>query len=244
MERAAYHDAIRRETAALAAAVAHDPSATVAWCPGWAVSDLVAHMGTVQRWAAEIVRSATPDPIEWSAERWPAPPPADMPDWLVAGGDALIDVLETADPDGDVWTLLGAGRNAFWSRRQAHEVSVHRWDGEMSARSAATPLDADLAGDGLDEAMTVFVPRRRRRSKVEGTGETLHLHRTDGPGEWLLTFTPDAMTITAEHAKGDVAVRGTGSDLLLWIWGRPVPDIEVFGDAALLDRLPGLLPAI
>ena len=45
------------------------------------------------------------------------------------------------------------------------------------------------------------------------------------------------MVVTREHAKGDVAARGTASDLLLFLWGRvPATALEVFGDAALLDR--------
>ena len=39
------------------------------------------------------------------------------------------------------------------------------------------------------------------------------------------------------HAKGDVALRGTASDLLLWAWNRvPVDEcFEVFGDRAPLE---------
>jgi uncharacterized protein (TIGR03083 family) len=244
VERATFHDTVRRETAALAAAVGHAPDALVASCPGWTVTDLGAHLGMVQRWAAEIVRSATSEPIGWSAERWPSPPAPAMPDWLLEGGDALVQVLDSCDPDAPVWTFAGMRTNAFWSRRQAHEVSVHRWDGQMAASRAPSPIDSDLAADGIDEAATVFLPRRRGRSKVAGQGETLHLHRTDGPGEWLMTFTADGLTTTSEHAKGDAAVRASASSLLLWVWGRPVDDIEVFGDRQLLERLPGLLPAI
>ena len=43
--------------------------------------------------------------------------------------------------------------------------------------------------------------------------------------------------MTREHAKGDVAVRGTASDLLLFLWGRlPGKNLEVLGDASLLGR--------
>ncbi|MEX2031704.1 MAG: hypothetical protein WEA81_02445, partial [Dehalococcoidia bacterium] len=39
------------------------------------------------------------------------------------------------------------------------------------------------------------------------------------------------------HAKGDVAARGTASDLLAWQLGRgPLDRLEVFGDEALLAR--------
>ena len=53
-----------------------------------------------------------------------------------------------------------------------------------------------------------------------GNGETLHFHRTDGDGEWLVRLTPDGPEVERAHAKGDVAVRGSASDLLLARAGR------------------------
>ena len=66
---------------------------------------------------------------------------------------------------------------------------------------------------------------------------TIHLHATDIDGEWLITLGPAGISFEHGHAKGDVALRGTASDLLLWCWNRvPVDDrLEVFGDAAPLD---------
>ncbi len=50
-------------------------------------------------------------------------------------------------------------------------------------------------------------------------------------------FACSAVTVTAEHAKGDVAARGTASELLLFLWRRvPASELEVFGDAELLER--------
>jgi predicted lipid carrier protein YhbT len=72
---------------------------------------------------------------------------------------------------------------------------------------------------------------------VKGAGETIHLHATDGDGEWLMRLAPGEVTVTREHAKGDVAGRGSASDLLLFLYGRVAPDaLEVFGDAPLLAR--------
>ena len=52
-----------------------------------------------------------------------------------------------------------------------------------------------------------------------------------------MRLAPDGVVVTREHAKGDVAARGPASDLLLLVWGRDRPDaVDVFGDAALLDR--------
>jgi predicted lipid carrier protein YhbT len=56
-------------------------------------------------------------------------------------------------------------------------------------------------------------------------------------GEWLVTLGPTGVTVEHAHAKGDVAVRGTASDLLLLLWNRAGADrFQVFGDTSLLDR--------
>ena len=66
---------------------------------------------------------------------------------------------------------------------------------------------------------------------------TVHLHCTDIDGEWLISSGGGEVTVTREHAKGDVAARGTASDLLLFVWGRvPADALEVFGDTDLLAR--------
>jgi predicted lipid carrier protein YhbT len=75
-------------------------------------------------------------------------------------------------------------------------------------------------------------------ANFEAMGDgTVHLHCTDVAGEWLFTRRNGEITVTAEHAKGDVAARGTASDLLLFLWGRvPASELEIFGDAELLAR--------
>jgi uncharacterized protein (TIGR03083 family) len=119
-------------------------------------------------------------------------------------------------------------------RRVAQETAMHRWDAEAAAGDPQ-PIDRALAADGIDEMLEVFVPRVN--DKLVGTGETLHLHATDGDGEWLITLTPDGPTWERGHAKGDVAARGTTSDLLLLLWNRRTPDdLEVFGDRTVLER--------
>ena len=66
---------------------------------------------------------------------------------------------------------------------------------------------------------------------------SIHVHCTDTEGEWLVRRDGDDLVVTREHAKGDVAARGSASDLLLFLWGRrPVSALDVFGDGDLLDR--------
>ena len=68
-------------------------------------------------------------------------------------------------------------------------------------------------------------------------GQSIHFHATDAEGEWLLRFEGGQLTVSGEHAKGDVAARGPAEQLLLLGWNRaPVSAVDTFGDAALLER--------
>ena len=54
---------------------------------------------------------------------------------------------------------------------------------------------------------------------IGGDGKTLHLHATDADSEWLVTLHADRADAVRGHAKGDAALRGAASDLLLMVWG-------------------------
>ena len=114
----------------------------------------------------------------------------------------------------------------------------------VTARLAATRRDRLTAGlpmlrrphaEGRIGGLRVEV--RGRRGQVRDTMVLGVVDRPAGTGEWLVTLGPEGPTVEHAHAKGDVAVRGTASDLLLLLWNRvPVDRCEVFGDAGLLDR--------
>ena len=95
----------------------------------------------------------------------------------------------------------------------------------------------------------MFVPRFLARSGVPDdlVGATLHLHCTDdgraeGTGEWLLRLTAEGAEVTRAHAKGEAALRGPASDLLLAVWHRFGLDaVDVVGDA---DRAAAVLEAV
>ncbi len=243
MEPSQYIDAIGREARAMAAALDTNRHAPIASCPGWDVADLTRHMGYVFRWAAEIVRTGANQPPtgDWTLA---VDDPA-LGDWLVQGAHELADVLEKADLDAPMWTM-GPPRTArFWLRRQAIEVLLHRWDCESATLPRPNPLGSDLAADGVGEFVEVLAPRQHRRSGLTGAGETYHFHRTDGPGEWFMRFGVEGLEVSAEHAKADVALRGSAADLLLVLWRRrPAEAVEVFGDHAALGRWYQLVPAL
>ena len=130
-------------------------------------------------------------------------------------------------------------------RRMAHETAMHRWDAEVAVGRDAT-LDPVLASDGIDEFLTHFV--QVADDDAAPIAGSVHLHCTDVPGEWTLYTDPGTVTDTGEagaptfrlvreHAKGDCALRGTASDLLLVLWRRlPVECVDVVGDADVAAR--------
>jgi uncharacterized protein (TIGR03083 family) len=243
VETADYLDTITRESAALADAAARAGlAAPVPTCPDWTVADLVAHIGNVQQWARLTVETRATERISWRS--LPPVPGADaLLDWFREQGAALVAVLGATDPDAPAWSWTDDHHARFWSRRQAHEVAVHRIDAESAAGDMA-PIDPTLAVDGVDEWLWMLP--FRLAGEIDGSGETVHLHCTDTlpelAGEWLVTLDGANVRVERVHAKGDVAARGTGSDLDLYLWGRvPASTLEVFGDAALLRRLRGLV---
>ena len=163
-----------------------------------------------------------------------APEGAAVGDRLEAGAEALATKLEATDPATPCWTWVPFDHTVgFWARRTAQETAMHRWDAQNTS-GAADALEPDLAVDGIDEYVTLVPYFRGRRFPDSGS---VHLHSTDAPGEWFLQFDGERMHVTREHSKGDVAVRGPASDLLLVLYGRkPTEAVDVFGDGHLFER--------
>jgi uncharacterized protein (TIGR03083 family) len=239
LDHDAYIDAIERESATfVVTAAAIDSDARVPSCPDWTVDDLLRHVGVVQRWATGQVAERRTERV-WNADV-DAPTERDaLVAWVRESSAGLVAVLRATPPDTAMWTFPGMGEARFWSRRQAHEIALHRVDMQLArphGAGAPDPIEAELACDGIDEFLEGVVPYRLR-DRMVGDGQTFHFHRTDGEGEWLVRLTPSGPEIERTHAKGDLAVRGGASDLLLVLRNRGGADaVEVFGDAALLDR--------
>lgn len=229
MERSAYLAALRRDAEALLAAAPGHLDAAVPSCPGWRVERLVGHVGRVYRWTARWVTTGASQDVE-------RPPAGEaVVAWAGEGLAEVVAALEAGDDDRPVATWVGEQPARFWPRRMAVETALHRWD-LQAAVGEPEPLDGELAVDGIDEVFDVLLPERAPEALV-GEGETLHLHATDVAGEWLVTLGAGPPRVERTHAKGDVAVRASASDLLLLLWNRADPErLEVFGDTALLRR--------
>lgn len=249
MDPAEHRAAIVREGAALATVPASGLGAEVRACPGWTVERLIGHTGRVHRWATSFLALGGE-----LGEPAPGPRPpvgeAILP-WYRSALDDLVAELDRHDPSEPVQSFAGPGDVAFWLRRQAHEIAVHRWDAEDAVTpGGATPFDPALAADGIDEWLELFVPRfivdQGDGVPADLVGATLHLHCTDelapGTGEWLLRLTAEGIELERAHAKGDVALRGPAGDLLLAVWHRTGLDtVDVVGD---VDRAQAILDLV
>lgn len=209
------------------------PDLPVPATPKWDLGRLVKHIGTVFVWGAGVVEQR-PDRVDPRSLDIGLPEErSDYGEWLVRSASQAAAVMSSADPNDDCWSWGADSHAIFWSRRLAHEISVHRWD-VQSAFGAPSPIGAELAVDGLDELLENLA--FRPDTDLRGLGERLHLHATDCEGEWLITVGADGVEFAHEHAKGDVAARATASDLLLLILGRVEPSaIEIFGDGEQLN---------
>jgi uncharacterized protein (TIGR03083 family) len=224
-----------------ALAAGADPGLRVPSCPDWSVADLVWHLGEVHWfWATDVeLRATDPDAVEAAKPDRPG-----GYDEVVAFGrgqaDRLLDVLRSTPDDVAVWTwaLQEADHTVgFIRRHQVQEAAVHRWDLELAVTGRPAPVDVAAAVDSIDELLAVTLPWSVRPDKpLRGS---VHLHCTDPPtegdGEWFVH--PDGR-VEAIHAKGDAAIRGAASDVLLALYSRvPVDQLDLVGDTALAHEL-------
>lgn len=220
-------------TRVLASVVDAAPEAEVPACPGWTVERVAIHVGRIQRWITDALVAPAGTDVP------PAPSPTtDVGAWLVSGADELSTALTDAGPDGGTTAPGWVHPASFWRRRTAHEVVIHAGDVLVATgREGDWSPPTEAAIDGVDEFLEVFVPVADW-GVVFPEGATIHLHSTDGDsdGEWLVRLGPDGVTVTREHAKGDVAVRGPAEALLRWLWGRDDAAVELLGDTATSSR--------
>lgn len=235
MEHSRLLDALSEQSSALLdAARSAGPGAAVPGCPDWVTEDLVWHVAGLHDFWTSIVGERAQSRDGYQAPDRPDGWPATI-DFASGRAAALHSALAGADPAQAVWTWSDDHSAGWVTRRMAHETAVHRIDAEAAA-GRTVRLDPELAADGVDEFLMFLLVRQR--DSATPLGGTVHLHCTDTEGEW--TVAQDAAgtyTITREHAKGDVAVRGDAHDLLMLLWRRTGLDVvTLFGDPELAAR--------
>ena len=233
MDDSEYLAALARDGAALLdASEAAGMDAEVVACPGWTVADLVWHIAEVYYfWRTMVGEQRT----TWEGYEPPLrPADGDVISFARSELTAAIELLTATDPTQANWTWTNDHTAGWVIRRMAHETAVHRWDAEQAA-GRDTPIDAALASDGIDEFLTWFIGDPLPDAEL--VAGSVHIHCGDIAGEWTLRPIATGFDLTREHAKGDCAIRGGASDILLALWRRqPLSRVDVVGDTELAAR--------
>lgn len=234
MDRVQYLQALARDGEAFASVAGDaDLGAPVPSCPGWTLADLVYHLGEVHHFWRTIVADRRDT---WEGYEQPdRPADADLVAWYRSGLADTVAVLGAVDPAQSNWTWSTDKSAAFVIRRMAQETAIHRWDAEQAA-GLDTGVEPHLASDGIDEFLMWFADEPKEGAPAPGG--SVHLHCGDVPGEWTVRLNAEGTyDIERAHAKGDCALRGSASDLLLALWRRrPARSIDVVGDADVAAR--------
>lgn len=243
---------IRSEGAAMraafeeAAASESGLAAEVPSCPGWTVQDLAQHVaGVYLRNRSHIERGVTSKP-----ESDPRDSLGELPvgraaiQWFADEHAALVNLLDTVDPELPAWNWAPAPKQAnFWLRRMAHETAVHRWDAQ-AAIGQVEPIDAKLAADGVAEVLDSWLPAGRRMGPMDRTG-VVWLVASDVEQEWFVRLRGEGIALLDtdswleyDEPEARVQARGTASDLELALYGRVSFEVlEITGDPTLLESL-------
>ena len=213
-------------------------AAPVPWVPGWTARDLVVHLGGVHRWTVGILRAGHTRPPRHGDAHVPHD---DLHGWYAQGLVELVATLRTTDPDAPAWHMSPAATHTArdWARRQAHEHTVHRQDLETAASLALSPVDPDLAADGVDEVLAVVLPRWQHDAPLAAARARVGVTATDVGRAWTVQVADGAVRCTAGPAPdADAQLTGTAGQLLLHLWGRP-GEVTVHGDRAAEALLRG-----
>lgn len=216
--------AVERMADAIRSRAEAEPSLDIPDCPGWSARRLLAHMGSVYAMMANIVgtRATAFGPPRPDQK---APAEGSLAEWIGVRLDEVLTTLRERSVDDPQWSWTADHTVGFYHRRLAFESAVHLADIQR-ARGEVVEIDRDLSVAGIDEFFQLMVPAS---SKPKPKG-SLHLHCTDGDGEWLVRNVDDTIVTTHEHAKGDAAWRGPASALFLYAWGRRSDSVDVIGD--------------
>lgn len=209
------------------------PDAAVPSCRRWTVRDLVVHCGNVHAWAASVLRTGIEQPQVFDAE--PAGIGGGFDEllfWYAGRAGDLLDLLlgPAVPDDAPVWTFGPEGSTAaFWPRRQAHEITMHAIDASLAAggtvSDALLSLDPHRGADGVDEVLTVMLPRVALFVPRPSMPGRLALAATDTRNDWLLEA-DGQIASTARDSEFAARLVGPAAALFALLWRRAFLDVD------------------
>ena len=233
MDRLRYLEALDLEGKRLSRAASRDLNAAVPACPGWTVGDVVRHTAEVYEHKIACLHWGGAHPDPWPP-RWPAD--RDPVAWFAEAHGRVLEILASTDPAAPSWTWWPPDQTAgFWVRRLAQETAVHRAD-VQSAFGAVTPIEAELAVDGIGEVLVMMLAGDWSDEPQPGSSGTVVVVTANHA--WRIVMSPDQITVGDVTSDAQAAVTGEPSNLLLWLWGRaPDSAVQLDGDPAATRRL-------
>lgn len=225
-----------RENIAWFEALPHDTlDRDVPACSGWTVADALNHLSFGLGLGYQIAVAAPPDADSATVF-------ADL--HIPAEGPRGLDAVETfrnhmgecatrfdgLDPTTPCWTYAGPGIASFWFRRAAVETWLHRVDVADAVPERSETLDAARARDAIEETFEFTFP-----VACELVGEPQSRFYVESP------CLPQPLSLGDRGPT--IAIRGSGHDVLLALWGRHRDRVEVDGPPEAAREWLGLVEA-
>jgi len=207
-------------------------------CPDWTLKDLLDHVSGATRWMTKCVSEGV------AAQKRILPPAPDgreeLLDWFNQSIDELLTVLSRTPPDALVWTpIRGSLGSAWWRRKAALEVAIHRTDAEQALGAPPGTIDARLALDGIDEYAEEFLPLMLRAVAEPPPVTAVLLSPDDIDDSRTLSLIPAGNE--ADPGEPHVEITASAYELLLWMWNRlPAGTLSVRGDDTVVTWWKGL----
>lgn len=224
MEYSRFLDCLAADFARLREVAAVDLTAPVPTCPGWTAADLARHVGEVYVHKTRAMREGA-EPENWPPEGLADEPPLALLDRSYA---ELVQEFAARRPEETTGTWYKPDQTVgFWIRRMAQETVVHRIDAEIATGQPLAEVPEDLAIDGVDELLKVFLAY-----SVDTWGSYFEDILASSPGwnftvraggaAWRVRTAPGKVTVEDGAGAGpaDVTVSGAPAAVLRWVWNR------------------------
>ena len=181
-----YLSIISDEASRIMSAYELDRRAAIPWSDRWTVATVTRHVAGTHHVVADVIRGRPDADFGLFADL--QTPPKDSPeftDWSRSGTASLLQQLSSVPADAECWSWFEPGRRVgWWARRMAHETVVHRTDTD-AAQGREFPVAADVAADGVDEYLDVFVAASRATNDGP-SGPTISFECSDRSERWWL----------------------------------------------------------
>ena len=242
-----YVSIISDESSRLVRAYELDRGAAIPWSDRWTVGTVARHVAGTHHVVADIVRGRPHADFGLFGQL--QTPPKDSPEfveWFRSGTAALVEQLSNVPADEECWSWFPPGRHVgWWARRMAFEAVVHRSDTDV-AQGRELSVASDVAADGVDEFLDVFVAASRATHNAPA-GPTLSVGCSDRSERWWLDLSVQGERIVSrEPREASLRIYGTAEQLLLFLWGRVqasgTPGVEVSGNVTEMVRWSELVP--